>query len=128
MTWRGFMEMGDKRGPSDFNLDDYLQGVTKDINSIRNRGGDVVFIRLPSSGDYRPREARLQPRAEYWDRLLRDTESVGIHFEDHNELQGFRIPEWSHLHSDDVKKFTIALIPIINQKLLDSGKEGILTQ
>lgn len=126
MTWRGFMEMGDKRGPSDFNLDEYLQGVTKDINSIRHRGGDVVFIRLPSSGDYRPREARLQPRAEYWDRLLKDTNSVGVHFEDYTELQGFRIPEWSHLHSADTPQFTAALVTILNRKLVNADKRSII--
>ena len=128
MTWRGFMQAADKRGPSDFDLDKYMEGVIKDVAAIRARGGDVVFIRLPSSGDYRPRENRLQPRADYWDRLLKDTESLGVHFEDHAELQGFRIPEWSHLHSDDAPKFTAALIPIINQKLIDAGKAGILNQ
>ena len=128
MTWRGFMEMGDKRGPSKFDLDKYMEGVIKDVAAIRARGGEVVFVRLPSSGDYRPREKRLQPRSEYWDRLLKDTESVGVHFEDHAELQGFRTPEWSHLHSDDAPKFTQALIPIVNQKLIEAGKPGILNQ
>ncbi|TDR20758.1 hypothetical protein [Marinicella litoralis] len=126
MTWRGFMEMGDKRGPSEFDLDQYLAGVIKDVDSIRARGGDVIFIRLPSSGDYRPRENRLQPRAEYWERLLKDTQSIGVHFEDHETLQGFRIPEWSHLHSEDAPKFTAALIPLINEKLIEAGKPGIL--
>lgn len=122
MTWRGFMEMSDQRGPSKFDLESYLKGIIDDVAAIKKRGGEVVFIRLPSSGDYRPREARLQPREQYWDRLLRDTDSVGIHFEDHQELQGFRIPEWSHLHSDDAPKFTAALIPIINSILTENGK------
>jgi hypothetical protein len=128
MTWRGFMQGSDKRGPSEFDLDKFLEGVIKDISAIRNRGGEVVFVRLPSSGDYRPREARLHPRAEYWDRLLKDTESVGVHFEDHAELQGFRIPEWSHLHSEDAPKFTAALTAIVNQKLINEGKKGIIKQ
>lgn len=128
MTWRLFMEMGDKRGPSKFDLDKYMASVIEDVTAIRKRGGEVVFIRLPSSGDYRPREARLQPRAEFWDRLLKDTNSVGVHFEDHEELQGFRLPEWSHLHSDDAPKFTEALVPIIHRKLEAAQKTGILNQ
>ncbi len=122
MTWRNFMELGDKRGPAPFDFDEYMAGVITDIQAIRDRGGEVVFIRLPSSGDYLPRERRLQPRAQYWDRLLADTQAVGVHFEDHAELQGFRIPEWSHLHSEDAPLFTQALIPIIDRKLTAAGK------
>ncbi len=128
MTWRGFMRMGDQRGPSEFDLDAYLVSVNDDIERIRARGGDVVFIRLPSSGDYRPREARNQPRNEYWDRLLLDTNSVGVHFEDHEELQGFRIPEWSHLHSEDAPKFTAALTRIINDKWAETSKPATFNQ
>ncbi len=125
MTWRGFMQAGDKRGPAPFDLDQYMTGVIKDVNAIRARGGEVVFIRLPSNGDYRPREARLQPRADYWNRLLTDTQSVGVHFEDHDTLQGYRLPEWSHLHSEDAAKFTAALVPIINDKLKLADKQAI---
>ena len=126
MTWRGFMEMSDKRGPAPFDLDSYMQGVIDDVQAIRNRGGEVVFIRLPSNGDYRPRENRLQPRAAYWDRLLQDTNSIGVHFEDHPQLQRFRLPEWSHLHSDDAAPFTAELTAIIDQKLKAAGKKSIL--
>jgi hypothetical protein len=125
MTWRGFMEFGDRRGPPPFDLDGYLAGVIADVNAIRKRGGEVVFIRPPSNGDYRPRENRLQPRATHWDRLLNDTGTVGVHFEDHDSLQGFRLPEWSHLHSEDAPKYTAALIPIIDERLKARGHAGL---
>lgn len=129
LTWRRFHQATDARGaPPTFDIDAYLAEVIVDIKKIRARGGDVVFVRTPSSGDYRPREIRLQPRAGYWDRLLRDTNSVGVHFEDHPELQGFRIPEWSHLHSEDAVKFTAALIPILDAKLREAGKNGLLEE
>lgn len=129
MTWRMFMEGEDARGgPPPFDYDAYMVSVIGDIEKIRSRGGDVVFVRPPSTGDYRPRELKYQPRAEYWDRLLVDTNSVGVHFEDHPELQGFRNPEWSHLHSEDAVKFTAALIPIFDQKLKAAGKPGILKE
>ncbi|MFC3193077.1 hypothetical protein ACFODZ_02370 [Marinicella sediminis] len=125
MTWRGFMKMGDLRGPAPFDIDTYLAGVVNDVKTIRARGGEVVFIRPPSSGDYRPRENRLQPRETHWDRLLKETDSIGLHFEDHESLQGFRIPEWSHLHSADAPAYTAALIPLIHQQLLAAGKTGL---
>jgi len=37
----------------------------------------------------------------------------GIHFEDYPELQGFDLPEWSHLAYADAKRFTSALHAII---------------
>jgi hypothetical protein len=126
MTWRGFMEMADKRGPADFDLDIYMDGVVKDIDKIRSRGGDVVFIRPPSSGDYRPREARLQPRDKFWDRLLEQTNSIGVHFEDYPELQGLRTPEWSHLHSEDSLIYTRNIVPILDAKLKETGKKGLI--
>jgi hypothetical protein len=126
MTWRGFMQFGDMMGPAPFDLDKYMESVVSDIEMIRARGGEVVFIRTPSSGDYRPREAKLQPRDKYWDRLLEQTQSVGVHFEDYAELQGLRIPEWSHLHSEDSIKFTKAFVPILDAKLKAVGKKGII--
>lgn len=128
MAWQTLFDLEDKFGAPPFDLDKYLKGVKEDVQSIRARGGDVVFIRTPSSDAYRERELKNQPRAKYWNRLLKDTNSIGIHFEDHKELQGFRIPEWSHLHSEDAPKFTAALIPIINEKLINAGKNGILVQ
>ena len=74
----------------------------------------------------RRRETRLQPRDKYWERLLRETNSVWVHFEDHPELQGFRIPEWPHLHSEDAPEFTRALVVIPNDKLKAPGKTSIL--
>ncbi|MCH8082277.1 MAG: hypothetical protein IID52_07855 [Proteobacteria bacterium] len=68
----------------------------------------------------------MQPRDKYWERLLRETNSVGVHFEDHPELQGFRIPEWPHLHSEDAPEFTRALVVIPNDKLKAPGKTSIL--
>jgi len=126
MAWRTLMQLGDKMGPAPFDHDAYMLGVVADVNAIRSRGGEVVFIRTPSSGDYRPREHKNQPREKFWDRLLTQTNSVGVHFEDHSELQGFRIPEWSHLHSEDAPKFTKALVPILDAKLKAANKKGII--
>ncbi len=125
-TWQNFFDLSDKYGAPPFDLDAFLEGISKDINTIRSRGGDVVFVRTPSSDVYRDRENKNQPREQYWDRLLSETQSVGVHFEDHPQLQGFRTPEWSHLHSDDAPIYTSALVPILDRKLKAVGKPGII--
>jgi hypothetical protein len=81
MAWRNLMQLGAKRGPAPFDHDKYMTGVVADVNAIRARGGDVVFVRTPSNGDYRPSEAKNQPRDKFWDRLLTQTNTVGVHFE-----------------------------------------------
>lgn len=128
MTWRRFNEGADARGIPPFDIDTYLAEVVEEIEKIRARGGDVVFVRSPSSGDYRPREARLQPRETHWDRLLRDTNSVGVHFEDHEDLRHLRTPEWSHLHSEDTFPFTAGVIRVLDARLKAQGKEGLIKE
>ncbi|MGY3266288.1 hypothetical protein [Lysobacter sp. HA35] len=76
------------------------------VARIRARGGDVVFIRPPSAGPLRLREERRIPRHLGWDALLARTHSNGIHFEDHPELQGLVLPEWSHVSQRCARVYT----------------------
>jgi len=48
--------------------------------------------------------------------LLKRTNTPGIHFEDHPELQGYELPEWSHLSASEANRFTAALMPIVQQE------------
>jgi len=43
-----------------------------------------------------------------------------VHFQDHPELQGFWLPEWSHLAAGDAVRFTEALYAIVAR---DSERE-----
>jgi hypothetical protein len=86
------------------------------VNKIRARGGDVVFIRAPSVGAYHEREQRNAPRAVTWDRLLRETGAVGIHFEDHPEMQGLELPEFSHLTRESATRFTRAYVELLRER------------
>lgn len=85
------------------------------ITKLRRRGVPVLFLRPPSSGLWLQIEQRAFPRAETWDRLLARTGAQGIHFEDHPELQGYDLPEWSHLSASEADRFTAALVPIIQR-------------
>ncbi len=91
--------------------------VAADVHAIRGRGGDVVFIRFPSTGWLREFENETVPRETHWEPLLEESGSIGIHFEDYAELRGFDCPEWSHLNEEDARKFSAALAPILKARL-----------
>ena len=85
--------------------------ATSAVQRIRARGGKVVFVRLPVSGELKKLEDRATPRAGPWDRLIKESGAPGIYFEDYPELAGFECPEWSHLSAPDSVEFTHRLVP-----------------
>lgn len=86
------------------------------VKKLRARGVRMVFIRMPSAGEYYAFERKVFPRATTWDELLKRTNTPGIHFEDHPELQGYELPEWSHLSASEANRFTAALMPIVQRE------------
>lgn len=93
-----------------------IERAAKAIATLRARGVRVVFVRPPSDGAYYAFEQKVMPRAWTWDVLLQRTGTPGIHFEDHPQLQGYELPEWSHLTAADAKRFTIALAPLVEHE------------
>ena len=90
--------------------------VAESVATIRRRGGEVVFIRPPSTGAYYEREQRNTPRDRTWDRMLRDTDAFGIHFEDYPDMQGLDLPEFSHLTREDAARFTRAYVGVLRER------------
>jgi hypothetical protein len=87
------------------------------IEKLRARGGKIVFVRFPVSGELKAYEDRATPRAATWDRLLKETAAPGIYFEDFPELASFDCPEWSHLSAGDSVEFTRRLVPHLRSAL-----------
>ena len=81
------------------------------VNKLRSRGGKIVFVRFPHTGELKALENRLSPREKTWEPLIKSTNAPGIHFEDFPELSGFDCPEWSHLSAGDSVEFTKRLVP-----------------
>jgi hypothetical protein len=90
--------------------------------ALQARGVEVIFVRPPSAERYLEFENRVFPRAETWDVLLAESGAPGIHFEDHPELQGYRLPEWSHMSAAEAKRFTAALQPIVERASAERRK------
>jgi hypothetical protein len=96
-----------------------LASLNAHVRKIRQRGGDVVFIRMPSSGEIRDLEAAAWPRERYWDVLAESVAARAIHFEDFEGLRHFQCADGSHLDVDQAREFTLQLL-----KLLPSLKEN----
>ena len=94
-----------------------FEDTAKAVQKLQARGGKIVFVRFPNSGELKALEDRLNPRARDWDRLLKDTKAPGIYFEDYPELASFTCPEWSHLSAGDSVEFSKRLIPHLRKAL-----------
>jgi hypothetical protein len=114
--------------PSYIPKEEFMAGIRKAIEKrfadtvvavekLRARGGKIVFVRLPVSGDLKQLEDQITPRAKTWEPLLQQTAVSGIHFEDYPELAGFQCPEWSHLSAADSVEFTKRLAPHLRAAL-----------
>jgi hypothetical protein len=96
-------------------LEKQIARATAAVAKLRERGLQVIFLRPPADGEYLAFEQRDFPRATTWDVLLQRTGAPGIHFEDHPELQGYDLPEWSHLSAAEAERFTEALCRVIQR-------------
>jgi len=98
-------------------LDTILTSVKADVDKIRARGGDVTFVRTPSSDSYLIFENKNYPRKEYWDKLLAITGCKGIHFADYPVIDQLTCPEYSHLKPTDAVIYTQHLVSILKKDL-----------
>jgi hypothetical protein len=105
-----------------------IEGAARAVAKLRARGVKVLFVRMPSVGEYLAYENRMFPRARTWDVLLAKTGAAGIHFEDYPELRpevaGYDLPEWSHMTRADGERFTVALCRIIQRDFWGDGAPG----
>ena len=93
-----------------------IERVVAAANSLQERGIEVVFVRNPSEGHYAMSEPMYNPRAETWDVIIERTGALGIHWQDHVELQGYWLPEWSHMTGSEADRYTKALYHVIQRE------------
>ena len=80
------------------------------VEKIRTGGGEVVFVRPPSSLELRGFEEQTVSRARGWNTLLANARVRGVHFDDYQEMQGLVLPEYSHLSRACATVFTDAYV------------------
>jgi hypothetical protein len=91
--------------------------VKANVDKIRAKGGDVAFVRFPYAGVYTGAEDGGFPRERFWDRLVEETDCVGVAWQDYLGLQGYELPEWSHLSAAERTRYTRALTPILYREM-----------
>jgi len=91
---------------------------------LQERGVEVIFVRNPREGHYAISEPMYNPRAETWDVLIEQTGALGIHWQDHEELQGYWLPEWSHLSGSEADRYTKALYHVIQRERAMRSESG----
>jgi hypothetical protein len=98
-----------------------IERMAKAVAKLRARGVKVLFVRMPSGGPFLAYENRQYPRGRTWEALLAATGAPGIHFEDYPRLQGYDLPEWSHMTLPEGERFTAALHQIIVEQFWGPG-------
>lgn len=98
-----------------------LRRIHASVEAIRARGGDVIFVHLPSAHHVIDFERRHWKRSEYWDKLALATNATSIHYEDFPELAGFVPPDGDHLGRAAANAFSTRLGTILVRKGLAPG-------
>ena len=84
-----------------------------DLKTFKERGGNVIIVRCPSSGMLKAGEDKFLPRTEFWDTLVKASDLKAYNFEDYEQLKHLQCPEWSHLSAKDARYFTTELVKIM---------------
>ena len=98
-------------------IEQRFHDVATAVQKFRARGGKIVFVRFPVAGELKTLEDRTTPRSQTWDRIMKETNSPGIYYEDFPELSSFNCPEWSHLSAGDSVEFSKRLVPHLRSAL-----------
>ena len=114
--WATFGKMSKEPPASGTKMDSILNRVKTAVDKIKARGGQVLFVRTPSSGAFLMGEKMGFPREKYWERVLAVTNCPGIHFADYPAIDHFACPEFSHLSQSDAIVFTKNLIKILSEE------------
>jgi hypothetical protein len=88
---------------------DEVKRINMYVDALRARGGDVVLVKLPVSGEGFENAERFFPKARFADVLTTVVRAPLVHFADHPSMRGFTCPDTSHLDEKDAPRYTTAL-------------------
>jgi hypothetical protein len=87
-----------------------IEAINVMVRKLQMRGGQVVFLRAPSTGERWRLEDRFHPKKTNWERFAASTEAICIHFRDVPGIAGLSCPDESHLDYRDAPELTRALV------------------
>jgi hypothetical protein len=94
------------------------------VGKLRERGVEAIFAVMPYEGHYAVSEPDIAPRELTWDILLEKTGALGLHFQDHEEMQGYYLAEWSHMTASEADRFTEAFYRLVQRELAARAADG----
>ena len=87
-----------------------LDAFNQAIETITARDGQVILVKLPTSGPLVQVEEESFPRAQFWDEMARRLPATAVlHSQDYPSVSGFATPDGNHLDFRDAAAFTTAL-------------------
>ncbi|MDQ7050472.1 MAG: hypothetical protein Q9M92_13460 [Enterobacterales bacterium] len=96
------------------------------IDKIRHRGGDIIFIRMPSSGDYLKYDLKTDYYNLMWKKMIDDLQVAALNTMDYPELSSdLETPEWSHLSRNSQDIFSHLIIDYMNRELQSKRGQSI---
>jgi len=95
-----------------------LEHYVSHARKFKARGGRIVFLRPPVTGQYLKHEPLMYPREHYWECLLEGSDAPGFHFMDNSETRRMVPPEWSHLNRKDADRYTELVIDFLKDENL----------
>lgn len=96
------------------------------VNRLRERGGDAIFIRMPSRGKYLERDLASRYRELTWNPMSEGVDAVWINSMDYAELSSdLEIPEWSHLSRRSQDDFSRRIVPVLEHRYREARGRSI---
>lgn len=93
-----------------------LERISRAVSAIRERGGRVVFLRMPTADSHWELDRDNYPRERYWNSLAGATGATTVHFADYPALAELDLPDTSHIDRRDRARFTQSLVEILREK------------
>ncbi len=102
-----------------------MDKVAANVDMIRSRGGEVIFVYLPCRGTIKVTELEKYPRNLFYDAIVNKTRAISIYSEDYPSLARFK-PKVDYNHLDNIQsiEFTREFVIILKAKLAEERTTG----
>jgi hypothetical protein len=99
---------------------DVVQGWYAELKTMREtieqRGGRLIFVRMPTSGEHWTLDEKFYPRDIWWNGIESNTGIPCMHFADYDSLKNIDCPDSSHLDATDVPAMTDEIARFLIQR------------
>jgi hypothetical protein len=91
-----------------------VRDINRMVQRLHSRGGQVVFLRAPSTGAGWINEQQMHATPARWQRFAKESSAPCIHFLDVPGMRNITCPDGSHIDHRDAPQFTRALVSKLN--------------